>query len=94
MDNTLKHGALYNPTNLDRDNAFQEEPPAYLWCLHCERAYSRGEYRDVNGLQMCPYTECGGDTVLDAWNWSKIREGHPEYPEIPEEGVTYPMYRD
>lgn len=78
---------------LHRDEIFEEEIRSdYLWCLHCQRAYRRGQYRLVRGLQMCPYEDCNGDTVLDAWDWAQIRDAHPEYPEIPEPGVVYPLY--
>lgn len=78
---------------LHRDEVFDEEKRSdYLWCLHCERTYKRGEFRLVNGLQMCPYEGCDGDTVLDAWDWAKVREMHPEYPEVPERGKVYPLY--
>ena len=64
----------------------------YLWCLHCERAYRRGECREVDGLQMCPYEGCNGDTVMDGWSWGSVREQHPDYPVIPAKGVLYPLY--
>ncbi len=92
MDPTLKAGAVFKPHGLHRDEAFEGDPPNYLWCLHCERAYVRGEYRPVGDLQMCPYAGCDGDTVVDAWDWEAIREGHPDYPENPVEGTVYPMY--
>ena len=92
MDIKLKAGAVFNPNGLHRDAAFDGDPPNYLWCLHCERAYVRGEYRPVHDLQMCPYADCDGDTVIDAWDWESIREDNPSYPENPMEGVVYPMY--
>ncbi len=64
----------------------------FFWCLHCERAYRRGECREIEGLQMCPYEECDGDTFCDGWPWEKIREANPHYPVIPEEGTHYPLY--
>lgn len=64
----------------------------WVWCLHCEQVYQVGEYRLENGLQMCPYKECSGDTVMDSWPWESIREKHPEYPEVPERGKVYPLY--
>ena len=74
----------------------------YLWCLHCERAYPKEKYRTVvqKGyrepdfeMQMCPYEDCDGDAVIDAWDWLKIRvDREDEYPEIPEEGKVYPLY--
>jgi hypothetical protein len=44
---------------------------------------------DDSRLQMCPYPGCGGDTVFDAFEWEWLRSYHPEYPEIPEDGVVY-----
>ena len=78
---------------LDRDKISNEEKESdYLWCLHCERTYKRGKFRKVDDLQMCPYEDCDGDTVLDAWDWESVREYHSAYPEIPEEGKVYPLY--
>jgi len=77
----------------DRDRIFKEKRRSdFLWCLHCERTYNRGQYRTVDGLQMCPYAECGGDTVLDGWDWEEVRQHHPKYPIIPQDGVVYPLY--
>lgn len=92
MDSVLKRGAVFNPRNLHRDQVFEGDPPKYLWCLHCERAYVRGEYREMGDMQMCPYADCNGDAVIDAWDWNSIREEHPSYPENPVEGIVYPMY--
>jgi hypothetical protein len=65
----------------------------WLWCLHCERCYQAGEYRETyEGLQMCPYDDCDGSTVLDGWRWSRIRREHPDYPKIPERSKVYPLY--
>lgn len=68
------------------------QPDTYLWCLHCERAYPNGEYRQVGDLQMCPYAGCDGDAVFDAWRWTDVRDGHATYPETPVEGLVYPLY--
>ena len=77
----------------DRDVIFREERRSdFLWCLHCERTYTRGEYRNVEGLQMCPYPDCDGDTVIDAWDWEEFRDGNPDYAAIPEKGKQYPLY--
>lgn len=91
-----------------RDEVFEEEPESdFLWCLHCERAYQRGEHRkveikkkfrdlvpsDMQFLEMCPYEDCDGDTVVDAWDWERVREDNG-YPEIPQKGVVYPLYPD
>ena len=76
----------------------------WVWCLHCERVYQYGEYRTVPGgsirlgdgwesaeLQYCPYDGCDG-SPLDLWEWDKVREGHPDYPILPERGKEYPLY--
>lgn len=76
-----------------RDAAFGKSECKYFWCLHCERAYENGQWREEGELQMCPYDNCDGDAVLDAWEWSKIREEHPDYPEVPEIGKSYPLYK-
>lgn len=65
-----------------------------MWCLHCERAYGRQEFRLVGDLQMCPYPDCNGDAVIDAWPWDKVRAGHEAYPARPKIGKPYPLYRN
>jgi len=76
-----------------RDKVFDEEKRSdYLWCLHCERTYQRGKWREQGDLQMCPYQDCGGDAVIDAWDWEAIRDNKPEHPVVPETGKSYPMY--
>ena len=80
-------------TDEELDNQWNKDE-VFWWCLHCERAYRRGECREIHGLQMCPYEGCDGDTFMDAWPWSKIREANPGYPVIPLEDVRYPLYPD
>lgn len=79
----------------DREKAFGKSSGT-LWCLHCERTYQEGEYRNENIggdiHQMCPYEDCDGDTVVDAWDWESLLDKHPEYPKIPEKGNKYPLY--
>jgi hypothetical protein len=67
---------------------------AYLWCLHCERTYERGKWRTIDGLQLCPYLECDGDTVLDGIDWAKIRAANLSYPEKPSWGTRYAWESD
>ncbi len=75
-----------------------DDPPSY-WiyallerCRHRERrAYPYGDYRRVGNLQMCPYPDCDGDTVIDAWPWQKILDGHAKYPAVPKHGERYPL---
>lgn len=99
MDPVLKKGAIFNPGDLERSRVFgldEDEfgnalpPPRYFWCAHCARTYARGEYRVVGDLQMCPYAECGGDALIDAWNWDLVRRD-TDYPMHPVEGVVYPL---
>jgi hypothetical protein len=79
---------------LDREKAFGKDNSKYFWCLHCERAYERTQFRQVGKLQMCPYAGCSGDTVTDAWEWTKIREANPIFPKVPKHGVRYALYRN
>jgi hypothetical protein len=79
---------------MDREKIFADEKPcAFLWCLHCQRPYKWGQFRLIDGLQMCPYEGCDGDTVMDGWEWKKICEANPDYPDVPELGKVYPLYR-
>jgi len=66
----------------------------WVWCLHCSRCYQVGEFRKIRGLQYCPYPDCDGDTVLDAYHWQDIRKFNPNYPEIPEKSKIYLMYQE
>ncbi len=91
---------------LDYEAIYGKKPESeYMWCLHCERTHKYGESREVKIkpfvvnhvryepiLQMCPYEDCDGNAESDSWEWDHIRESHPEYPEIPEEGKVYPLY--
>lgn len=76
----------------DHDKALDGDESPYVWCLHCERTYERGEFRMVDGLEMCPYADCDGDTVFDAVSWASLRLHHPSYPEKPEPEKVYPAY--
>ncbi len=64
----------------------------WVWCLHCERCYKVGEYRLIRDLQLCPYNDCDGDTVMDSWRWTEFRENHPDYPLEPDRDIRYPLY--
>lgn len=76
---------------LDREKVFTEDPkPKHLWCMHCGRVYEYGKFRLVKGLQMCPYPDCDGDTVVDSWAWDDFRASAPDlYPEVPVIGEIY-----
>jgi hypothetical protein len=82
-----------NNKKYDRDEIFIDDRRSdFLWCLHCERTYNRGAYRQVGNLQMCPYEGCDGDTVVDGWDWEDVRDEHPDYARVPEDGKVYPLY--
>lgn len=87
----------------DRDDIFGEIPQGTtMWCLHCERTYPHGEFREIKDphpipgeddtLQMCPYEDCDGDVVIDSKEWDWVLEKHPDYPETPKHGEVYPLY--
>jgi Zn finger protein HypA/HybF involved in hydrogenase expression len=61
------------------------------WCLHCEKAINTPAKEFFGGevWYKCPF--CGAGHY-DLWNWEEIRERHPEYPELPEDGGLYPLY--
>ncbi len=69
-----------------------DDDTLWFWCLHCERCYKAGEHRYMKGIRWCPYEDCDGDVVLDAWPWDFVRESHPEYPEEPVREHEYPLY--
>jgi len=79
--------------NVDhRELIFDEEKRSeYLWCLHCQRTYKRGQFRWEGDFQMCPYEDCDGTTVLDGIDWESIRDDCPDYPVTPESNRVYPM---
>ena len=67
-------------------------PGEWVWCLHCERCYKVGEYKDVfvrgfydEVYQLCPYPDCDGGP-LDASLWDVANYGEPE------RGKVYGMY--
>ena len=83
----------------DREKVFGSLPEGtYMYCISCERTYLYGEHRIIldrnnlnNYIQMCPYIDCNGDSVIDAKEWNAIRVYHPNYPEIPLKDIIYPL---
>jgi hypothetical protein len=71
---------------------FGWEAGSWVWCLHCERAYKVGEFRTIKGIQYCPYEDCDGTTVMDAWSWDDFRNRIGVHPEEPEKDVRYVHY--
>lgn len=92
----------YGMMEMPLDDFGIEVPSLYKWCLHCQRTYTRGEYRIFKGetfvvnhvkydtsFEACPYEDCNGSVLSDAFDWNYFREHYPDYPEIPERGVVY-----
>ena len=65
----------------------------WAWCLHCERAYKVGEFRQVGEFQFCPYPDCDGSAVIDCWHWGEIARWM-SYPEVPERDKVYSARED
>lgn len=59
---------------------------------HSNRMSEREKESLREPMQMCPYPDCDGDAVLDAWNWDDFRKTHPDCPEVPVIGEVYPLY--
>lgn len=83
---------LGSPDTMERYAGIEGPRKAWNWCLHCERAYPQGSYRQVRELQMCPYAGCEGDAFMDLWTWASVRHKNLNYPEVPELGRRYPLY--
>ncbi len=61
----------------------------WVWCMHCGEAHRRLAWEE-NDLD-CPTPGCDG-MAFDAVPWAEVRKQNPDYPQVPEEGVCYPMY--
>jgi hypothetical protein len=66
------------------------ERTEYIWCMHCEQAYHKSK---IVVRQDCPVPGCDGRGFgFDLDTWDNMRELYPHYPEVPAEGVVYPLY--
>jgi hypothetical protein len=88
MRKRQRHSGSKKPADLVRATGIARG--TWMWCLQCERCYQAGEYRQVGEWQLCPYADCGGDTVVDSVLWEQRRQYHPEYPVSPERNTVYP----
>ena len=84
--------AIYDLAYYEEHYPFALGRSKYRWCLNCERTYRVGEFRLSGGLMMCPYDDCGGDAVVDSWEWGNVRKAHPSYSAKPEKETVYPLY--
>jgi DNA-binding CsgD family transcriptional regulator len=74
----------------------------YRLCIICGKAALTYDYKEVEPKKViinhveyefvapakCPTEGCRGDMDLTL-EWDTVRKHHPEYPEIPEDGVVY-----
>lgn len=42
---------------------------------------------------VCPYPGCDGTLLGDSWDWDNVRATRPQWPEVPERGVVYDVYK-
>lgn len=59
----------------------------WVLCLHCERVFKfDGKNYD------CVFKDCDGGAA-DILGWDQVRMDHPDFPEEPELGIRYPLYK-
>ena len=63
----------------------------HLWCRRCTRAFPNGTYRQVGDVRRCPYTGCGGHSVVDAMDWALVQGTNVDYPCTPQLGTKYAL---
>ncbi len=74
----------------DAYDPYSEMPePDIYWCVHCHRTYRNGQFRLVGERELCPYEDCDGSVFADGMDWAHIRQGHSDYPPVPEPNVRY-----
>ncbi len=61
----------------------------FVWCLHCERAWSVSCWPEDR--MFCPAADCDGGP-MDRWRWCKIRSANRDYPVVPINGGIYQQY--
>lgn len=62
----------------------------WIWCCHCERVYRSSERVESDELLFCPYPDCDGDGIFDAWDYEEHRVRH--WPDVPVIGCVYHLY--
>jgi hypothetical protein len=63
---------------------------AWMWCLHCERAFQLGDARIEAEGTYCSYAGCEG-APLDFWSWEAYRAVTDAAPEFPQAALRYPL---
>ncbi len=76
----LADEATWNPDGAEvLDFSAEKKAGDWVYCAVCSRPYEVGWYRQKGDKQMCPYSECGGDAVLDPMAYRLDEE--PKYGE-------------
>ena len=64
----------------------------YLWCVVCEHAFHRQRFRRDGAQLRCPEPQCEGGLMFEPWEWSRVRQANPDYPEAPLPDAAYPFF--
>jgi hypothetical protein len=81
----------------DRDDILGKIPNGtFMYCMTCERVYRHGQQKQIMDeelevMEMCPYENCDGDTVIGGKEWTWVLSCRPDYPEVPVVGKEYPL---
>ncbi len=81
---------------------FVREVDKYVLCIICGKANLTDDYSDFRTEEVvinhvtyempispeCPTEGCKGN-ITETIDWDLIRHHHPEYPDIPERGISY-----
>jgi hypothetical protein len=70
----------------------QEDEHEFLWCVVCEHAFRRERFRRDGAQLRCPDPLCEGGLLFEPWEWSKVRQANPDYPEAPSPDAVYPFF--
>lgn len=85
-----------NKCYLEGESKVDDDPIVHAFCESTYRSMKRkglqkGPYEPP---KTCPYPDCDGSLWGDSWEWDKVREKHPSWPEVPERGVEYDIYEE
>jgi hypothetical protein len=64
----------------------------FLWCVVCEHAFHRQRFRRDGSQLRCPDPQCEGGLLFEPWEWSRVRQANPDYPEAPLDDAAYPFF--
>lgn len=67
-------------------------PPAWKWCVSCQRCYQRPHADEPVLLSRCVYPDCNGAAVVCEYPWERIARYKRSFPSTPRFGVRYQVY--